>query len=46
MKRSRKMRKEFMIPDTHRVYAALLLGHPKVSYTNETGRVKPESKLI
>lgn len=46
MKRSRAMRKEFLIPDTHQVYAALLLGHPKVKYKNEAGREKPKSTFL
>lgn len=43
MDRSKAMRKEFGIPAGHKVYAALLLGHPKVKYTNEAGRVRPEA---
>jgi nitroreductase len=46
MSRSKDMRKEFLIPDTHQVYAALLLGHPKVKYINEAGREKPTSTFI
>jgi len=46
MKRSRAMRKEFKIPETHQVYAALLLGHPRVSYKNEAGRVSPKAWYI
>jgi nitroreductase len=46
MKQSRSMRKEFNIPDNHQVYAALLLGHPKVKYTNETGRSKPKTTVL
>jgi ferredoxin len=46
MDRSRSMRKEFMIPGTHRVYAALLLGYPKVSYKNEAGRENPDARFI
>jgi hypothetical protein len=40
------MRKEFGIPAGHRVYAALLIGHPKVKYINEAGRVKPKAGLL
>ena len=46
MKRSKAMRKEFGIPDNHQLYAALLIGYPKVKYTNEAGREKPKAILI
>jgi len=46
MDRSKAMRKEFGIPIGHKVYAALLLGHPKVKYTNEVSRVRPEAVYI
>ena len=46
MKRSKGMRSEFGIPARHQVYASLLIGHPKVKYTNEAGRAKPEVELI
>ncbi len=46
MKRSKSMREEFRIPSNHQVYAALLLGHPKVKYVNEAGRGMPESIII
>ena len=46
MERSKAIRKEFMIPANHMVYAALLVGHPKVKYTNEAGREKPKVKYI
>ena len=46
MDRSKAMRKEFGIPESHQVYAALLIGHPKVKYINETGRNMPRVKLI
>lgn len=46
MSRRKAMRKEFLIPDTHQVYAALLLGHPKVKYKNEAGREKPKSTFL
>jgi len=46
MERSKSMRKEFGIPAGHQVYAALLLGHPKVKYINETGRVRPRASMI
>ena len=46
MSRSKSMRKEFRIPAGHQVYAALLIGHPKVKYVNETGRLKPKAVVI
>jgi len=46
MSRRKVMRKEFKLPTGHQVYAALLIGHPKVKYTNETGRVKPKTELL
>jgi len=46
MSRTKGMRKEFLIPETHQVYAALLLGHPKVKYKNEAGREKPISTFM
>jgi hypothetical protein len=45
MERSKAMHKSFGIPDGHQVYAALLLGHPKVKYINEAGREKPKAVL-
>lgn len=46
MERSKTMRKEFGIPDGHQVYAALLVGHPKVKYINEVGRALPKTSII
>jgi hypothetical protein len=46
MERSKSMRKEFQIPANHRVYASLLIGHPKVKYVNEAGRVAPHLTVI
>ena len=46
MARSKSMRKEFGLPVHHKVYAALLLGHPKVKYQNEAGRPVPKTTLI
>lgn len=46
MERSKSMRKEFNIPPGHQVYAALLIGHPAVKYTNEAGRAAPASSFI
>jgi len=45
MDRSKSMRKEFGIPDGHRVHAALLLGYPKVKYLHEAGREIPVAQL-
>ena len=46
MVRSKAMRKEFRIPSGHQVYAALLIGHPKVKYTNEAGRAEPTALYL
>lgn len=46
MSRRKSMRKEFRIPAGNQVYAALLIGHPKVKYVNETGRLKPKAVVI
>jgi ferredoxin len=46
MERSKSMRNEFGIPDGNQVYAALLLGHPKVKYLHETGRERPKATII
>ena len=46
MERKKAMGKEFGVPAGHQVYAALLIGHPKVKYTNEAGRVKPKASFI
>lgn len=46
MKRSKAMRSEFGIPGKHQVYASLLIGHPKVKYSNEAGRPKPGVELL
>ncbi|MDA3892943.1 MAG: nitroreductase family protein [Salinivirgaceae bacterium] len=46
MERSKVMRKEFSIPANHQVYAALLIGYPKVKYINEVGREKPNMNTV
>lgn len=46
MERSRALRDEFRIPPGHMVYAALLVGYPRVKYTNEAGRQKPGVTVI
>ncbi len=46
MERSRSLRDEFRIPGGHMVYAALLVGHPRMKYANEAGREKPAVTYI
>jgi len=46
MERSKALRKEFGIPDNHRVHTALLMGHPKMKYTNQAGRDTPKANFI
>ncbi len=46
MGRRKSLRAAFQIPSNHNVYAALLVGHPKVKYTNEAGRQKPTVQFI
>jgi nitroreductase len=46
MKRNKSMRKEFRLPAGHQVYAALLIGHPEVKYSNEAGRTQPRAKVV
>jgi len=46
MSRRKTMRKEFKFPEGHQIYAALLIGHPEVKYTNEAGRPIPKAELI
>jgi nitroreductase len=46
MSRRKVMRKEFKLPAGHQVYAALLIGHPKVKYTNEAGQSKPRAEFL
>ncbi|MFA9388456.1 MAG: nitroreductase family protein [Prolixibacteraceae bacterium] len=46
MERNKTLKKEMNIPANHKVYAALVLGYPKVSYKNETSREKPEAQII
>jgi ferredoxin len=46
MKRSKAMRAEFKIPAGQQVYAALLIGFPKVKYSNEAGRDIPKVKSL
>ncbi|MCB9000283.1 MAG: nitroreductase family protein [Bacteroidales bacterium] len=44
--RSHTLRKEMRIPKHHKIYAALILGYPKVQYKNETSRLRPLSNVI
>lgn len=46
MKRSKDMRQLFNLPAGHQVYAALLIGHPKVKYANEAGRRPPRVQVL
>jgi nitroreductase/NAD-dependent dihydropyrimidine dehydrogenase PreA subunit len=46
MERNKGLRKEMDIPKGHKVYAALILGYPKVKYKNETSRERPAVKFI
>ncbi len=44
--RSKALRSEMQIPKDHKIYAALILGYPKVNYQNETSRQSPAVKYI
>ncbi len=46
MERNKSLRKEMDFPKGHKVYAALILGYPKVKYNNETSREKPDCIII
>jgi ferredoxin len=46
MGKNSKQNQFFGIPAKHQVYAALLLGYPKVKYVNECSRKSPEASLI
>ncbi len=46
MEQNKSMKKDYNIPENHRVFAALILGYPKVNYVNETSREKPGYQLI
>lgn len=41
-----KVNPKFGIPSNHQVYAALLIGYPKVKYQNETSRKSPDVVLL
>lgn len=44
--RSKTLRREMEIPRDHKVYAALILGYPKVNYQNETSRKRPSVNYV
>ena len=46
MATNNRMNSEFGVPKGHRVYAALLIGYPKVRYVSEVSRQSPEVTLI
>ena len=46
MGRNKILKKEMNIPVGHKVYAALVLGYPKVIYKNETSRERPEVNFV
>jgi ferredoxin len=46
MGKNSKVNPVFNIPGNHKVYAALLIGYPKVKYVNETSRKCPEAVLL
>jgi len=46
MERNKAMKPEMNIPSSHKVYAALVLGYPKVNYKNETSRESPDVVFV
>jgi len=46
MGKKSKVNPKFDLPPNHKVYAALLVGYPKVKYQNETSRKSPEVELL
>lgn len=46
MSKNSKLNVNFGISADHRVYASLLVGYPKVKYSNETSRKSPEVTLV
>jgi len=46
MERNKALKREMGIPLNHKVYAALVLGYPKVYYKNETSRVRPGMEFV
>lgn len=46
MERNKTLKAAMNIPANHKVYAALVLGYPKVSYKNETSRERPKFQMV
>ncbi len=46
MVKNSKLNPHFKVPATHKVYAALLIGYPKVKYRNEASRPSPVVVLL
>jgi nitroreductase/NAD-dependent dihydropyrimidine dehydrogenase PreA subunit len=46
MGKKSKLNPTFKVPENHRVYAALLVGYPKVKYRNEASRQSPVVVLV
>jgi len=46
MGKKSKLNLRFNVPSNHKVYAALLVGYPKVKYRNETSRQSPSVMLV
>ncbi|MFC2129191.1 nitroreductase family protein [Bacteroidota bacterium] len=46
MERNKKLREKMGIPSGHKVYAALILGYPKVNYKNEASRRRPKVTIV
>lgn len=46
MKKRSKLNQRFNVPKNHQVYAALLVGYPKVKYRNETSRQSPVVLIV
>ncbi|HNW50415.1 MAG TPA: nitroreductase family protein [Prolixibacteraceae bacterium] len=43
---NKKMGAAFHLPSGHQLYAALLVGYPNVTYSNEVSRKKPEAQSV
>lgn len=46
MDKKSKLNQQFNVPQHHKVYAALLVGYPKVKYRNEASRQSPVVVLV
>jgi len=46
MAKNSKLNSRFNVPSNHKVYAALLVGYPKVKYRNEASRQSPVVVLV